>query len=248
MTEATLGTSIRAGMGSESALALAKVLGGIGALLTMLGLAPVIGTPAVIVGWIIVLAAIALVSSTINDKPVFYFGTVAAGLQIVGSIGLYFVGRSIFSYFSGGGSSGPLGFWGSVFGSLSVLWVVAIASSIFLYMSLRTIGSRLNAGLLGTAAIIFVVGEATTIILIGFVIALIAQILIAVAFFMMPEHLPLSLSASTSRTQTMPAATSSTPSALGAPTSREMAYCTSCGAKLVPGAVYCPYCGARKLA
>jgi uncharacterized membrane protein len=220
----------------------AKILGGLGSILTLLGLAPFIGTALVVVGWVLVLAAIGLISVVAENRSILYNGIVGAGLQMVGAIGLYFVGLSIIGYFSGSGSSNPLGFYGSVFGWLMLLWVLAIVSSIFLYMSLKTIASKLNVGLFATAAIIYVVAEGTTIILIGFIIALIAQILFAVAFFTMPGKLPVGSSATAPCLPPAPITSSAVSADLRAPTSVR-SFCANCGAKLETGTRFCPYCG-----
>jgi len=242
MTETFLGTG-----GSVSALGEAKVIGGIGSILTLLGLAPFIGTAVVVIGWVLVLVAIGLISGVAGDKKIFYNATVGASLQIVGAVGLYFVGLSLFSYFGSGTTSNPLGFLGSIFDWLLLLWVVAIVSSVFLYMSLRKVASRMGAGLFATAAIIYVIGEGTTIVLIGFIIALVAQLLFAAAFFSMPEALPGSMPGSTPTQQTAP--TTSYPSAQqAASTPMPKSYCANCGAKLESGVTFCPYCGTRSKA
>jgi len=239
MSETILGTG-----GRVSALGEAKVIGGVGSILTLLGLAPFIGTAVVVVGWVLVLVAIGLISGVAGDKQIFYNATVGAGLQIVGAVGLYLVGLSLFSNFGAGTASNPLGVPGSVFDRLLLLWVVAIVSSVFLYMSLTKVASRMGAGLFATAAIIYVIGEGTTIVLIGFIIALVAQLLFAAAFFSMPEALPGSIPASTSTQQTMP--TSSYRSAQQATSGPlERSYCTNCGARLESGVTFCPYCGSK---
>jgi uncharacterized membrane protein len=223
----------------------AKVLGGLGSILTLLGLAPFIGTALVVAGWVLVLAAIGLISVVAENRSIFYNGIVGAGLQMVGAIGLYFVGLGIFGYFSGSSSSSFLGFYGSFFGWLMLLWVIAMVSSIFLYMSLKTIATKLNVGLFATAAIIYVVAEGTTVILIGFVIALIAQILFAVAFFTMPEKLPMGSPAAASNSPSAPITMPNVSPELRVATSPQRSFCSSCGAKLETGARYCPYCGAE---
>jgi uncharacterized membrane protein len=241
MTETTFGTSIGGDVGKESALGQAKIIGGIGSILTLLGLAPFIGTAMVVTGWVLVLAAIGLISGAVGDRQILYNGTTGAALQIVGSVGLYFVGLTLFSYFRGGNASNPLGFLGSIFDWLLLLWIVAIVSSIFLFMSLRKVASRLGAGLFSIAAIIYVIGEGTTIILIGFIIALMAQILFAAAFFSMPDTVPVT----TSTLSTAPTTSASWSTQPRTSSPLERAYCSNCGAKLEPVITYCPYCGAK---
>jgi len=230
--------------GRESALGQAKIIGGIGSILTLLGLAPFIGTAVVVIGWVLVLVAIGLISGVAGDKQIFYNASVGAVLQIVGAVGLYFVGLTLFSSY-GGSISAPLGFLGSVFDWLLLLWVVAIVSSIFLFMSLRKVSSQLGAGLFATAAIIYVIGEGTKIVLIGFIIALVAQILLAAAFFSMPESLHAATPTTTSTLQAGPTASASLLSQQRTPTQMQSSFCTNCGAKVGSEITFCPYCGTK---
>ena len=211
----------------------AKVLGGVGAVLTLLGLVPVVGMALVIVGWVLVLVALGAVSDAVQDRSILNNAIIAAILAIVGAAGLLVVGGTII------GLVGWVGGIGAILAGLSILWVLAVVSSVFLYMSLKAVGTKLNAGLFGTAAILYVIGQCLTIVLVGFLISPIAQLLFAAAFFTMPEGVT-----STSASQTVPSYSShasSGPTAWAAP---ERRFCPSCGAGVEAGrGNFCAYCG-----
>src|SRR5579862_3575974 len=97
-----------------------KVLGGIGSILTILGLFPVIGTALVVAGWILVLCALKQLSDASGDSSIFNYGVIGATLSIVGSVGLFFVGASIVGFIANA-STYFAGF--SVIGGLLLLWV-----------------------------------------------------------------------------------------------------------------------------
>ena len=170
------------------------------------------------------------------------FSTTPSSLRssaIAGAAGLLVVGRTIIGLV---GASNWVGGIGSILAVLSILWVLAVASSVFLYMSLKAVGTKLNAGLFSTAAILYVIGQCLTIVLVGFLISPIAQLLFAAAFFTMPEEVT-----STSASQTVPSYSmshaSSGPTAWAAP---ERRFCPSCGAGVEAGrGNFCAYCGGR---
>jgi len=71
-----------------------------------------------------------------------------------------------------------------------VLWVLLIISAIFARMSYNSMASTLGVGIFRTTGLIYLIGAATTIILVGFLLIFIAIILNIVAFFSIPDQLP----------------------------------------------------------
>jgi len=67
--------------------------------------------------------------------------------------------------------------------ALVVLFVFAIVSAIFYRKSLSLAGSKTGVGIFGTAGMLLLIGAILTIILIGFLIIWIGAILLIVAFF-----------------------------------------------------------------
>jgi uncharacterized membrane protein len=73
---------------------------------------------------------------------------------------------------------------------LGVSWVFFLIGAVFLRRSYQLISARLYVGTFETVGNLFLVGAATLIILIGFVILFVAEILQIVAFFSIPDEVP----------------------------------------------------------
>jgi uncharacterized membrane protein len=182
-----------------------KTLGGVGSLLTLLLIVPTAGIVLAIIGLILVLVAIKYASDILGDPKIFNNMLYAVILGIIGmvvgviavvsivfkAIGLGFLSSS----FSWTGSSNVaagdiIGLLGVILAGLAAVWICILVSSIFLRRSYTELGKRLNVGLFGTAALIYLIGAALTIILVGIFLIFIAQILLIVAFFSINTQLP----------------------------------------------------------
>ncbi len=73
---------------------------------------------------------------------------------------------------------------------LAAVWVIYIVSAFFLRRSFSSIGRGLNVGLFGTAGLLYLIGAALTIILVGLLVIFVAEILLVVAFFSIPDQPP----------------------------------------------------------
>lgn len=73
---------------------------------------------------------------------------------------------------------------------LVVIWVFYLISAIFLWKSYDRIATRLNVNMFHTTGLLYLIGAALTIIIVGLLIVLIAEILQIVAFFSIPDQLP----------------------------------------------------------
>lgn len=178
-------------------LSRAKTLGEVGSIFVLLVAVPSVGSLLGIIGFILLLIAINDVSEFVGDRSIFNDMLVAIGLAIVaivvgalvivGSV-LRFVGLNALNvgpHFNP--SKVPPGDWVSLVGSiligLAVVWVVMIASSVYVRRSYNLMASKLKVGTFETAGLLYLIGAATTIILVGFVLLFVAQILVVVAFF-----------------------------------------------------------------
>jgi len=180
----------------------AKTLGGVGSILVLLGAIPNVGFVLAIVGFILILVAVKNVSESVNEPGIFNDMIIAVVLSIVGLVvfGVIVI-VAFFSFLSlgrfGPGSSGippgVLGAIGLLILGLVVVWVFYLVSAIFLRRSYERIGMRLNVNMFQTTGLLYLIGAALTIILVGFLILLIAEILQIVAFFSIPEQLPPSM-------------------------------------------------------
>jgi len=191
-----------------SLLSQAKTLGGIGSLLVLLTCIPSAGPLLGIVGFILTLIAVKYISDAVGDRAIFNNMIISVVLSIVGVIaGALLVFASVFRFMGWGHmvwggmdwhlvnppvipQGDVVGFIGSIIAGLVVIWISLIISAVFLRRSYTSIARRLNVGMFSTAALIFLIGAATTIVVIGFLLIFVAQILLIVAFFSIPEQLP----------------------------------------------------------
>ena len=186
-----------------ASLSQAKTLGGVGSILVLLGAIPNVGFVLAIVGFILILVAVKNVSESVNEPGIFNDMIIAVVLSIVGLVvfGVIVI-VAFFSFLNfrqfgtptpGMVPPGILGAIGLLIVGLVVVWVFYLVSAIFLRRSYERIGMRLNVNMFQTTGLLYLIGAALTIILVGFLILLIAEILQIVAFFSIPEQLPPSM-------------------------------------------------------
>jgi uncharacterized membrane protein len=240
-----------------ASLSQAKTLGGVGSILIILSFVPYAGGVLGIVGWIMTLIAIKNISDTLQDRPIFQNAMYSIILAIVGVaiaavvlVGAFFgfIGLGRLGSFTPGTTAIPTGIIalvGEIILGLVVVWIIAIISALFLRRSYNEIAARLNVGMFRTGALLYLIGAALTIIVVGFALIFVAEILFIVAFFGIPETLP---------------ATAGPPPAPHAPGAPSMAttmgpapgagattkFCVKCGASLDRSASFCPSCGASQ--
>jgi len=189
-----------------SLLGNAKILGGIGALLILLGIIPYAGALIGLIGFILVFVAVKYISDETKDKTIFNNFLFFFIITIVGIV--LAAGISIITFIDVGGIeyfidlqtqtlTDPMvifeelqGFLTGVIIALLILWVSLIVSVIFLRKSFDSIAEHTNVKWFGTSGLLFLVGAATVIIAIGFIIILVALILMIIAFFSLPDNLP----------------------------------------------------------
>lgn len=213
-------------------------------MLVLLMVVPTAGIVLAIVGWIMTLIAVKYLSDVLNDRSIFnniliavilgIVGIVVGGLVVFGTV-LRFMGLQNIG--TGSPPSNVFGLVAGVIAGLAVVWIVFIVAAVFQRKSYNVVSKRLNVGWFGTAALIYLIGAALVIVIIGFLLLLVAQILFVVAFFSIPE------SAIASQTTAPP----SMPPAPGTPTPSEgTKFCPSCGASLAKDATFCTKCGASQ--
>ena len=178
----------------------AKTLGGIGAILTLLLLVPFnVGAVLVIIGWILILLALRNISNSVKERSIFNNAIIAAVLAIVATaVFAIVVASAVLGFIGLGGlpssSSVPpadfLGLIAGVLAGLAVAWVLGVIGSYFLWQSFKTVAAKSNVKLFQTAGLVFFIGSILTIILVGFVVTFVAQILFIVAFFSLPDNPP----------------------------------------------------------
>jgi uncharacterized membrane protein len=251
-----------------ASLSQAKILGGVGSILVLLGglgsfAIPYLGTVLPIVGLILTLIAVKNIADVVQDSSIFRNIMIGVGIAIVGSIvlgvflveavlssgGLSALTRSLTTSTTTGVaptlSGSFIRFVEVVLAGFAILWILLIASAIFVRRSYNTVSSRLNVGLFRTAALLYLIGAILTIIFIGLIIVLIAQILLIIAFFSIPET---ALGYAQPTTTYYPPAPSMQPgpsTTTNQPSASSGKTCPRCGAPIAQDAVFCPSCGSR---
>ena len=122
-------------------------------------------------------------------------------MSIIGLVALIVIVLSAFYSFIGfrnfsfmPGTAPPVGFVAfvtSIIIGAVIAWVFFLIASIFLKRSYETIGTRLGIGTFHTTGLLYLIGAALSIIGIGLIIVFIAEILQIVAFFSIPEQMPM---------------------------------------------------------
>jgi len=176
----------------------AKTLGGVGSILVLLGAIPNVGFVLAIVGFILILVAVKNVSESVGEPGIFNDMIIAVLMAIVGLVvlGLIVITAFLtFFRFPGTYTSGtvPSGFFSGLavlIAGLVVVWVFYLVSAIFLRRSYDRIAVRLNVNMFNTTGLLYLIGAALTIVLVGIFIVFIAEILQIVAFFSIPDQMP----------------------------------------------------------
>ena len=188
----------------------AKMFGGIGSILMLVGFfIPSIGLIVTLVGAILVIVAVKQISEELKENDIFknylmYFILFIISLAALFSILLLTAGAAfsgsltdILSSQTGGGFDPstitenmdiPTLIGGCLL-AVAVFWILQIIAAIFLRKSFNNIGEKANVGLFGTTGLVYLIGAATLIIIIGFIIIFIALIMQIVAFFSLPEEI-----------------------------------------------------------
>jgi len=185
-----------------ASLGQAKSLGGVGAILVLIG--GFVGAPGgvlAIVGLILVLIAVKYIADVLAEQTIFNNMLIAVVLSIIGLVALIVIVLSAFYSFIGfcnfsfmPGTAPPVGFVAfvtSIIIGAVIAWVFFLIASIFLKRSYETIGTRLSIGTFHTTGLLYLIGAALSIIGIGLIIVFIAEILQIVAFFSIPEQMPM---------------------------------------------------------
>ncbi len=210
-------------------LSQAKMLGGIGSILIFI---PFVS----LIGYVLLIVAIKDVADYAGDRTIFNDVVLAAVTGIVGALSgaaVIFIGviGSRFTF-------GVAGLAGLGIG-LFIAWIALIVSAVFLKRAYDKIGDKLGVGTFKTAATLYLIGSVLTIVLLGFILLFVAEIVQAIAFFSIPDELqPMKVGSSPSQAS-MDANPPPTP---GSPTK----FCTSCGTKISPTATFCYHCGAKQ--
>jgi uncharacterized membrane protein len=184
-----------------------KTLGGIGAILMVIGpLASVYTGVIGLVGLILVLVAFNGLADYYKERRIFnnvIFGVIAAiigaviavavvvtaAIDILPVLGIHisnwtdWTALQNFNWQGFTNWSALAPYVAAIVGALVVLFVFIVVAAIFLRRSLNTLSEKSGTHLFATTGLLVLIGAILTVILIGLVLLWIAMILLAVAFF-----------------------------------------------------------------
>jgi uncharacterized membrane protein len=208
-------------------LSQAKILGGVGAILVFI---PFVS----LIGYILILVAINDISNDLQDRTIFNNVLIAAVTGIIGALAGATVAFAIFT------TSFGAGFLSAIFGvilGLFIAWIFLIISALYLRRAYSTMSQKLGVGTFGTAGTLYFIGAILTIVLVGFLLLFVAEIVQAVAYFSIPDKPPGGFNTSPPPV--------GTPASM-APQGDGTKFCASCGAKISASATFCNICGAKQ--
>jgi uncharacterized membrane protein len=180
-----------------------KTLGGVGALLFVIGFLGFFGTGYAgilsLIGIILTLIALKGIADHYNELGIFnnaLYGTILIIIGIVAFIAVFVVAIintiinsgvdwtntvALQQYFMD--LNNIMALLAPIVGALAVLFIFMILSAVFFRKSLTTLATKSGEKMFETAGLLWLIGAVLTIILLGFILIWIAWILIAVGFF-----------------------------------------------------------------
>jgi len=184
----------------------AKILGGIGALLSLFVVLPSVGPLVSIIGLVLVFIAVKYIAEETKNHSIFQnymmnfiLSIIAIGAVIVIMIAAFGIsgGFSWITTVQQQNITDFNSFWAS-FGTmiggcivaLVIAWVLLILGSLYLRKSYNSIAEHTQVNLFKTTGLVYFIGAITLIIVIGVFILIVAKILEIVSFFSLPENLP----------------------------------------------------------
>jgi len=184
----------------------AKILGGIGALLSLFVVLPSVGPLVSIIGFVLVFIAVKYIAEETKNHSIFQnymmnfiLSIIAIGAVIVIMIAAFGIsgGFSWITTVQQQNITDFNSFWAS-FGTmiggcivaLVIAWVLLILGSLYLRKSYNSIAEHTQVNLFKTTGLVYFIGAITLIIVIGVFILIVAKILEIVSFFSLPENLP----------------------------------------------------------
>jgi len=190
----------------------AKVYGGIGALLMLIGIFIPYGGPIIsIIGLVFIFISVKAISEIVKDEDIFrnylmhFIFTILAIVSIIVILVIAFGAAGGFSWITEISGMQPdeftdLNTFWDLFGdmiigaivALFVGWVLTIISALYLRKCYNSIAEHTKVSTFKTTGTIYFIGAITLIILIGALILFVAKIIEIVAYFSIPDTLPAS--------------------------------------------------------
>jgi len=217
----------------------AKVFGGIGAILMLVGaFIPNAGPIVSIVGLVLVFIAVKTISELTKDNEIFRNYLMNFIFSIISIVAIFIIMLVAFGTVGGFSWITSLetaeitdfeSFWtyfGSIIGAcvlaLIVGWILSVIAAIYLRKSYNSIAEHTKVNLFKTTGTVYFIGAITTIVVIGFLILFIARIIEIIAYFSLPDKLPT-----------------------GDKKEKSERKCPNCDRIIPEDAVSCPYCSKK---
>ncbi len=220
-----------------SKLSNAKVFGGIGAILSLVGaFVPGFGSVVSIIGLVLVFVAVKYIADETKDHPIFknymlFF--LCNIIALVAAVAIFFAigGLSIISTMQSlSNLTNPSEIMDAIAPLLTgcvvallVGWILLIIGTLYLRKSYNSIAEHTKVDLFKTTGLLYFIGAITLVVIVGALIILIAKILEIIAFFSLPDTLPKA----------------------GASTEESGRRCPNCGRVIPEDAKTCPYCSKK---
>ncbi|MFQ5918430.1 MAG: DUF996 domain-containing protein [Thermoplasmata archaeon] len=179
----------------------ARLLGIAGSILLLVGWTPAPGAIASIVGFLLILLAVRDVARATGDEAAYRNMLYFVILAIIGAVAITFV---IFVAMSAMfGAFAPFFEMQQVptfaefanaflvtFVGLVLVWAIYLVSAVFLWWSFKRMASTIGVDMFRTAALLFLIGAGLTIVLVGFIVIFVAEVLMIIAFASIPDPPP----------------------------------------------------------
>jgi uncharacterized membrane protein len=189
-----------------SQLGSAKIIGGIGVLLSLLAIIPYAGALLSLIGIVMIFIAVHYIADETKNHKIFQDYLMNFIFQIIAIVAIIIIMIAAF------GISGGLTWITSLqeqnftdlnsvwntFGTmitaciaaLLIAWIFLILGAIYLRKSYNSIAEHTKVNLFKTTGTVYLIGAVTLIVVIGVVIIFVAKILELVSYFSLPETLP----------------------------------------------------------
>ena len=184
-----------------SSLSSAKTLGGVGAILMLVAsftiFAFFIGPIISIVGLVLVYLGVKNISEVVNNPKIKSDFVLCIVMLIIATVVLIawpFIALGGFGFsFTALNPTDPFAAVGTGIAICIIVFLIAvifyIMHAVYLKKSFDAISRHTNVGMFSTTGIVYLIGAILTIFIFGFIILLIANILMIVAFFSLPDQL-----------------------------------------------------------
>lgn len=169
----------------------AKLVGGIGAVFSLVGMfIPRVGIILSVVGSVMVLIAVKYISDVVNDPFIFRNMLVSIICGVVGVAAfIIFLPSYFMTMLLTYRASKPLPqLIIPIIAALVIVWVFMVSSALYLRKSYNRISDAVHVDLFRSTATAYFVGALLLIVIVGVIVLVLAKIIEAVAFFSIPEH------------------------------------------------------------